>query len=360
MNAPERWEAGSEFHWWLPEMPFTPLPWLPKGELFGSGRDALRMVVLHGITHRKWRRLWIPSYFCPEVVASLLSLGIWIKSYADSPLNLEFVPPSDLRVGDAILVVNFFGLRRQPALIASLQQQQIEVIEDHTHDLGSVWAQHSQADWWVASLRKTLPLPDGGILWSPRGHRIPVPPGVTPERQIASLQKLAGMLLKTMYLLNYPVEKERFHSFLISGEAMIAAGEISGMPSWTQALLATFPVDRWRRVRAANQATLATTLWQIPWVKILEPENPQENCPFSGILLFDTQGRRDFVYQQLLTERIYPAILWRFTSSTPGIRPEDMDFSQRMLSIHCDMRYSTADMLKIADSIRIFGEAYTP
>ncbi len=355
---PERWETGSEFHWWLPEKLSASSGWLPTGELFGSGRDALRMLILHGIANRQWKRLWLPSYFCQEVVAALLSSSIHIESYADSPLNPTPTPPSDLQPGDAILLVNFFGLRSRPPLVEFLQQQQIEVIEDHTHDLGSTWAQNSQADWGVASLRKTLPIPDGGILWSPRGYAVPSTSTVTAKRQIASLQKLVGMLLKTLYLLNYPVTKERFRSLFISGETAIADGEISRMTAWTQSLLATFPMDEWRSMRAANHTILVAGLRQIPWVQILEPKNAQESCPFSGILLFDTPERRDFVYQQLLIARIYPAILWPLTPSTPYSRPEDVNFSHRMLSMHCDMRYTATDMQKIADFIRAFGEAY--
>jgi hypothetical protein len=40
------------------------------------------------------------------------------------------------------------------------------LVEDHSHDPFSPWAVGSSADYAFCSLRKTLPVPDGGLLWS--------------------------------------------------------------------------------------------------------------------------------------------------------------------------------------------------
>jgi hypothetical protein len=76
--------------------------------------------------------------------------------------------------------MNYFGLRTPPDLELP---EGVEVLEDHSHDPVSAWAEQSSADFCLASLRKTLPINDGGALWSPVGHRLPPAP---PDRAAAS------------------------------------------------------------------------------------------------------------------------------------------------------------------------------
>ena len=119
----------------------------------GSGRDAIRLLLDHGIENRGWLRLWIPGYFCQGVVETIQLSGITVMVYNNNPLaddqvwdNLPF------EKGDVILVVNFFGLCSQPDY-TSIDRQHVEIIEDHTHDPVCL-AWNSQADWAIASLRK--------------------------------------------------------------------------------------------------------------------------------------------------------------------------------------------------------------
>jgi hypothetical protein len=336
------------------DAPEVASPWDGGATLFGTARDALRGLLADGLTRRGWRRLWIPSYFCQEVVASLQSTGIEMEAYADAPevpaLEIEDNP---FRSGDALLVVNLFGLRSMPSF-DRVHRDSVAIIEDHTHDPWSAWARTSKADWCVASLRKVLPVPDGGVLWSPAGHPLPSEPALTVDRRHASLEKLAAMTLKALYLEGLFGDKELFRCLATSGEGRIASGEVSGMTEWTRALLRTFPVRPWREQRRENQRVLSSALSGSSWVTVLQPQDAVDGCPFSGILLFDSVERRDHVRERLTASRVYPAILWPLESLVlPGIPPENVDFSRRMLSIHCDMRYSGEDMLRVAEMIRL-------
>ena len=124
------------------------------------------------------------------------------------------------------------------------------------------------------------------------------------------------------------------------------------MTAWTRALLGAFPVGTWRAQRRENHRVLSSALGGISWVTVLQPQDAVDGCPFSGILLFDTGERQDYVRERLTASRVYPAILWPLESPVlPGIPPENVDFSRRMLSIHCDMRYDREDMLRVAELI---------
>ena len=351
------WEHGSDFHWMYPwTMSNSPMPWEENYLLMGTGREVFRALISFGQASRNWRRLWVPSYFCQVVVASLLSTGIEVLTYPDSPRNsgcqfdnLEFRP------GDVLLLVNYFGLRDKLALPA-IDRNSIEIIEDHTHDPWSHWAWSSNADWCVASLRKTLPIPDGGVLWSPAGHRLPPAASVTPEHRLAALNKFVAMVLKSLYLRNTPVKKEDFRSLAILGEENYDQGEASGISEWIAGLLSTFPVEAWREQRRFNHRTISACLVDLPWVKVLQPENGLFATPFSAVLVFDSLERQLHLRERLISANIYAPILWPLNEPViAGILPEHLDFSQQMLSIHCDMRYGQSDMEYIASLISKFG-----
>ena len=352
------WESGSDFHWMYPwTMSNSPMPWEENYLLMGTGREVFRALISFGQANRNWRRLWIPIYFCQVVVASLISTGIEVLTYPDSPRNsggqldnLEFRP------GDVLLLVNYFGLRDKFTLPA-IDRNAIDIIEDHTHDPWSHWAWNSDADWCVASLRKTLPIPDGGVLWSPAGHQLPPAASVTPEHRLAALDKFAAMVLKSLYLGNTPVKKEDFRSLAIAGEESYDQGEASGIYEWVAGLLSTFPVEAWREQRRLNYQTMSACLADLPWVEVLQPVNSLFATPFSAVLVCDSPARQSRLRERLISANIYPAILWPLNEAViAGIPPEHLDLSRQMLSIHCDMRYTQSDMEYVASLISKFGE----
>jgi hypothetical protein len=354
--ADNRWEHGSEFHWFTyPIASNLPAPWHDRRRLYGSGRDAMQTLIQHGRADRSWQRLWVPSYFCQEVVACLCETGIRLETYPNSPIGVAAaLDDLDWQDGDVLLSVNYFGLWVRPEY--QHVPNWVEIVEDHTHDPWSPWARESRAGWCLASLRKTLPLGCGGVVWSPIGQSLPDALPLTPERHTAALEKLAAMLIKAEYLSGQPVEKRVFRDLQLSGERGIASGSASGMPSWAEALLPTFPIASWRESRRANYRVLAEALVTTPWVRVLQPQSSHNTCPFAGILLFDAVPRRELVREELIAAGIYPAVLWSLEEPIlRGVRAADIDFSRRMLAIHCDMRYTSTDMSSVASLIKKIG-----
>lgn len=347
-----RWEQGSEFHWLQVEqgVQLSDAPWTNGATLWGSGRDAMRALLEWGREQHGWKRLWCPSYFCQEVVAALISTGLQVVAYHDSPLN-EFEAPdaTALRQGDVLLVMNFFGLRTRPSY--EDVPPQVILLEDHTHNPWSEWAYQSRAHWCVASLRKTLPLPDGGVLWSPMHREGPPECATTAERESAASRKFSAMILKHEYLRGLDVDKAAFRDLSIAAEPGIASGAISGISTISQQLLKTFPVHDWQRQRRQNHQIVARCVAGLGPIACPSPASTTE-AAFSAILLFESQRMRDAVRQQLIEHRIYPAILWSLEDPViDGVPAEHAALANRMLSIHCDMRYDDSDMIRICDVI---------
>ena len=110
-------------------------------------------------------------------------------------------------------------------------------------------------------------------------------------------------------------------------------------------------INLWQGAKRKNWKLLKSLLsekrgFQIP-LNILQPE--EEACTaFSLILLLESKERRDAVRKQLIEACVYPAILWGVPDSASEA---SKDFSERMLSVHCDGRYTEEDIRQLAEII---------
>ena len=343
-SNPDRWEVGSLFH--AADFGVGPVsgsrPWV-SGLLTGCGRDALRLIAKLG-RHRRW---WLPSYFCQQVIQAVADTGIELAIYPDSPLTNEL----DLSIireqpGDAVLVVNYFGLRTADD-ISIPGEFRAEVIEDHTHAPTSAWAYTSEADFCFASLRKLYPLADGGAVWSPRGHGLPNSPRVTSALQLGALEKLSGMLLKRLYLEGHATTKQDFRPILESGEDRLMGSEISSITPLSRSALAAFPLSLWDSIQTRNFQALVHQLPKVQGFRVLEPRS-SASVPFSAFCAFDRIEECNRVRTALIAERIYPSRLWPLDEPLlEGVPEEHSQLSRRSFSIPVDMRYQATDMEKV-------------
>lgn len=347
------WEFGSEFHYpsFLP-LKHPPPAWPNRPTYWGSGRDAMRAICKFGKEHLNWKTLWLPNYFCQDVIKSISTVGIPLMFYPDSPLNkFPNIPWGDLSGLDAILVNNYFGLR--PAMQYNDNRHKCCVIEDHTHDPWSNWAKKSSADYCLASLRKTLPVSDGGILWSPVNALLPKQLASTSDREAAAADKQLAMILKSLYLDGHPILKNDFRQLSLTGESHIAEGAVSGMTHFTQTIIPTMPIQKWRKIRRKNFNKFAQAIKQIDGIKLLYPHD-EDCCPFSTIIIFSSSNQRSITKTHLINNNVYPAVLWPMDDSysIEAISESSIQFSQTMLSLHCDFRYNDDDIARVVQLIK--------
>ena len=289
-------------------------------------------------------------------MGSILTTGVDVKVYRSNPLNAGSLPLGRLKKGDVALVVNYFGFVSSVQDLGDLRGT-VELIEDHSHDLNSDWAQNSRADWCVASLRKTIPTPDGGVLWSPRKHTLPEPPPLTWEHYLAAKQKQTALEMKSHYLDGNLDGKSNYLECSKRAERVISDGHISGASPWARSAVGVAPVDRWRLIRRSNYKVLAHALSEVRWLKVIQEQINGGTSPFAMILVFRSKEQAQYVRQRLIQSNIYPAILWSLTApKIEGIDVEDISLSQRLLSIGCDARYDRSDMRRVADTLIKIGE----
>jgi hypothetical protein len=337
----QRWEHGSDFHWSAP-VGTGLYPWRDRGMLFGTGRFALVAV----LQHIGCKRLWVPSFYCPDVIAAIPA-DVTVAVYRDSPEAVaETLADLPIEEGDAVLVQNLYGLRARPPVVPA----DAVLIEDHSHDLTSAWAEHSSADYCISSLRKQLPVADGGVAWSPSRRSLPAEPDLHASHESAASERLTGMLLKSAYLDGGAVAKDAYRGHLVVGERALAHGPLSTLLPVTRASLPAFPLAQWRAARAANFAAFSAALGQLAGTMLFAPIGSA--VPFTATLCFDSAAMRESVRARLIDSRIYPAILWSLVDAKHPVHDDEIELSRRVLSIHCDHRYTPADMERVADAVR--------
>lgn len=337
------WELGSDFHW--DAMDFHgPGPetaaWLPAGSvLFSSFTGALTGLVdlLPGrpVVH-------LPSYFWMGMVG-LLPPDVQVRYYRELPDGngpaFDTLRPA---AGDLVLAANLFGRAdRRPWARWAAQRRDVVLVEDHTHDPISPWARSSAADYCVASLRKTVPVPDGAPIWSPAGRPLPTP---RPEESPAAQRKLAAMLLKAAWLKGRGPGKEQFRELQTTGERALSAGTFSPT-SYTRAALAWLDVERMRAARVANVARFTACLPARADLTALTHCGP-DTTPFGVQLVCRNEPVRDALRAHLAAHNVFAPVHW---AHPRGGDPQAVDIGQRILTIPFDHRYGSADVDRVLD-----------
>ena len=305
--------------------------------LLADGRQCI--VAL--IRQYGWKRLWMPDYFCYEVIDTIKDqMGIEVLYYADSPFDECKVEDLPYEEGDVLLRMNFFGMRGQK----SNKNVPCPVIEDHSHDPFGHWALYSDADWCISSIRKILPLPEGGMIWSPKGHQLTIELNSSVENEKIAAIRWEGMEMKASYLKGEDISKDEFRKKYTETEEFFDRAE----PSWIDdrskdVVSKKLDINLWQIAKRRNWLLLKSLL-NVESCKVLLPE--EETCTaFSLVILLETKEQRDILRKRLIEACVYPAILWNVPDSASE---RSKDFSKRMLSIHCDGRYSEEDVRQLA------------
>lgn len=340
-------EFGSDFHYIETQRSGhnTIRDFFPSANYYADGRQAL----IHLYRSQGWQRLWVPEYFCYDVVSSLKEAGLDLRFYADYPGNWEDGKTLEslhqdgyFKAKDAILRVNYFGTRSY----RGLDRLTIPVVEDHTHDLLGSWAINSHADWCLASLRKSLPVPEGGILWSPVGLQLPEAPAASKENERIAAIRWEAMGLKARYLAGEQEDKAAFRTGFVDTEEYFDKAEVSSLDHESTEYLMCFDIRDWYNRKRENWKLLQNI--KKDGVRVVCPES-LDCYPFSLVLLFESLDERDRVRKELIAHQIYPAILWAIPHCPAN--GELFKFSRGMLSIHCDGRYAEDDILQMKSII---------
>lgn len=336
-------EFGSDFHYSIDAKSAS---FLQNGNfnLFFSGRSALYSLIKWGINHKNWQNVYFPSYYCHEVEEFINDLSINIGYYEFNPFyssTLALDLTSIDQTNNVFVSVNYFGLTSP--LIPSLKNAVL--VEDVTHDLEKLYT--SSADYCFASLRKILPLPCGGCLYSRQSEFIPTEPLVEFAENV-SLKRLEAMMMKAEYLKGKHVDKEEFRQMYISSEKKFSDKRtVSKIPISSQAILndidPMFIIEKKKiNVELAMNGLLKKD-------GIVYNQNNYTRSALGLIIQFQNTDLRNKMKSYLIENKVFPAILWPHQLS-----PDDQKVEQTVLFVHLDFRYDEAEIIYLVNILNNF------
>lgn len=335
-----RWEMGSEFHWddrYLSATPDQPL-FNEDVVHFASARTAFLALV--PLVAPAGATLHLPSYMCgdfAEPLATIFSIA-WYRDLPSEPSpDFSTLRPAP---GDVVLTMNTFGIRGGADWRAWIDDHpEVTVVEDHTHDPFSEWARTSSAGFALASLRKTLPLPDGGILWSPVGRELPSQPAISQRSG-----RLVAMMLKAAYLRGAAVPKDAFRALQIEGEARLCDAEDASPSQFTTTVFPLLAVNELRSRRTANVVKVVSQLSGInpAFTPLFDNWGP-ETAPFNVVLRCRDRETRGALRRHLIERGIFPAIHWAQDGAVSSNDEEARCLGERLLTLPTDFRYDERD-----------------
>lgn len=310
------------------------------GQLCFSGRSAFYFILQKGIEIYKWKKVYIPSYYCHEVYEFVKDLKIEFVYYHANPINNKLDLTIEDNADTAILLVDYFGINK----VELPELKQVKVIEDITHHIGKI--KECDADFVFGSLRKCLPLPIGGFIKSK------VPFNLFPSNEFGAgvfMHKLTGMYLKNLYLNGEFGNKSEFRSLLISAEEKMAdlktRTEITPL---AQTLLNSFNVETILDGKKSNIELIKSVIKSNTTFELITSE---ANEDFACVLYFNKPDVRDALKDFLISNSIYPMVLW------PDQKNEaDKRIENNILFIHVDYRHRREDVELIGSTINQFFE----
>ena len=163
LRLPEFFRKNTDFQRWLPNR---------RQYFLSNGRSALYQA-LAGLNVQSGNTVLLPAYLCSSVIMPFQAYGCNISFYQISvnlEPNLHEIEECILREGvSALLVIHYFGfpVRHFSKLLELCVRYNVKVIEDCAHALFSRMDDSFLGSFGAAStfsLRKSLPIPSGGLL----------------------------------------------------------------------------------------------------------------------------------------------------------------------------------------------------
>ncbi len=307
------------------------------GTYHASGRAALYSI-LQSLKDRNIKRVLLPDYLCSTIVTTVGSSRLDYDFYR---LNESLLPDivsmeSKADESTAILIINYFGMQDLSSSVSAIKKlsEKISVIVDDVQALYSyITPELADIDYSFTSLRKWLPVPDGGLVQS-KNNEITTPDNVNSFW----VKKLHGLALKSMREHLKGMDEVYLH-LLEEGENMIDQSLAARGSEVTEMIFERMDLENVASKRRSNASFILSGLKDIGLEPIIMPRH--DSVPFFIPIVLEN---RDIARKKLFSQNIFSPVHWPLD----GLKLERGAFmAAHELSIIIDQRYDTDDMRRI-------------
>lgn len=302
--------------------------------LFLSARCGLKFLV----DHLKPAQVWLPSYLCCSILESIdpkkTDLCFFEVGYDLEVVSLEWM--DNLIPGSLVVLIDYFGFPCDDEICSKAQSRGAYVLEDASQALLS---KHTgrQSDYLLFSPRKTVGVPDGGVLRFLNGHN---PPDIHLNDPPANwwLKSLEASIGRREFDLNGGERK--WYDLFREVERDYPMG-FYRMSDLSKTLLeSSIDYETVSEKRRMNFAMLAESFGRISVIKELDQQTVPLGFPIRV-------HNREAIRQHLFKHNIYPPIHWDIIDCVPGRFSGSHRLSAEILTIPCDQRLEPDDILRI-------------
>lgn len=322
-----------------------------------SGRGAISLVLDNLEASNKVALL--PIYTCSSIIKPFLQKGYSVEFYdieKDLTILWHKLEKSIAYHNPGVILFHaYFGFDSFDKIrkhIPYLQEQKIAIIEDLTHSLFSGFVS-LEADYFVASLRKWIAIPDGGIAFSARSS-LELPTRSTQDKVVEL--NLQGFQEKQKYTesLN-SASKAKYRNLFESAEHVLDEdNSFYQISDISKKIIQTTDFTLLKKVRVENYRYLLSELKNIEFVKPVFSTLPEEDVPlfFPVYVELDRTELRSY----LSSQEMYMPVHWGIPKHYSERLTENAEFIyEHILSIPIDQRYGLNDMKRIVDSLKNYS-----
>ena len=328
------------------KLPQLSAPDLGDTLLFYAGRYALKYLIKRISAETHIDTIWMPQYYCHFVKEWMHHEFETIKYYYVDP----FEPESKIdwaqfkSINDLVMVNNYWGLKNTDIP----DGDRPIIIEDHSHGWLSEGSLHSKADFCFASLRKTLPIPMGGIAWKPKASKSNItlykPEIFDTCTSENPMNKAWDTIIGSMRLketCTAHVQKERYLEQYMKGELMVRSiYEVYEVSTEHAAFINQYIHINFNSFKKENVDYALPKLITSNDFKVVQHAT---KASFGLLLAFKKEDALNDLKKHLVANQIYPSLLWPKNDLTTTY--------SYLLNIHMDYRFDTTDLNYIISTI---------
>ena len=297
----------------------------------------------------------VPEFTCHSVIEPFLHHGFKVESYAinrDLSINEELFISQVQQVRPNIVIVHsYFGFNTIIKCLRAFLPPSTILIEDITQRFLSSF-QLIDADYYVGSIRKWFPIPDGGFY--------------SGKTEIQTLKyedgffidlELKALLSKGQYMQGEIRDKSTFRkSFSLAREVLDKGERLFAMSKLSKQIYNSIDISNWKSKRQDNGRFLIDKLKAFDFFDLIFDQIDLESVPFL-IPVLVRDKRKDF--QTFLARNdIYATVIWTCPELIKDqLTPVGQYIYDHILCFHCDQRYDLDDMQRIIDVISNYQQS---
>ncbi|MBE5756529.1 MAG: hypothetical protein E7342_01900 [Clostridiales bacterium] len=319
---------------------------------FRSGRDALKSVaIFYKQTHKK---VLLPALCCESMVSPFLMNGYEIDFYKfneDISIDLEDVCKK-ITEDTVFLYQAYFGI--EPISKDNLEELKRKnnktiFLEDRTHvALNNVNDSEFMPDVIVASIRKWVGLPDGGLLFSK--DKVDFEKEVDKDGTFSSM-RLKAMRKKSRYLKNKNKKlKEEYLEILKKASLELDLSKNAyKISKKSEKILSKIDFLKILDKRINNINLLKKLISSLACnnkIKIIDNYTSVGNLYFPIFV-----ENRDLIQSKLAKNGVYCPVIWPIPNEAIGVCEVSESIANNILALPIDQRYNEEDMKYIADTL---------